>query len=180
MDSTRTLPANDVAERIVRHFQDAGFTGISEALILRIGLRDASRKDIDDAFEEALEHDRMPPVQECFEIRAAGHYSTTREFVQAREALRNDFSHALRIELPKIYFAPAPVLVDDAFATGSKYDVMIKLTDNIAGHAFAILLNDPDASFMDYLGGHHGSEWTAVLDNLESAAMALGPELDFT
>ena len=180
MDSRPVLPANDVAERIVRHFQEAGFKGISEALILRIGLRDGNPKNIDSAFEEALEHDRMPPVQECFEIRAVGHYAATRGFVEAREALRSDFSHSLRIELPKIYFTCAPVLVDDAFATGTKYDAMIKLTDNVDGHAFAILLNDPDASFMDYLGGHHGSEWMVILENLESAATALGPELDFT
>ena len=43
MDKRISLPADAVAERIVRHFQAEGFAGISEALIVRIALRRGDR-----------------------------------------------------------------------------------------------------------------------------------------
>lgn len=178
MDAQSTLPADPVAQRIVRHFQSQGFPGISEALILRISLRKGDRSAVDSIFDTALEHDRMPPVQECFDIRAYGHFAASRSFAEARAALAQDFGHSLRIELPKIFFAPAPVLVDDALATGTRYDAMIKLSDNVGGTAYAVLLNDPDASFLDYLGTHHGTDWQAIMGNFESATAALGEEID--
>ena len=53
---------------------------------------------------------------------------------------------------------------------------MVKLCDNIEGFAYAILLNDPDSSFLDYLGTHHGSDWEHLLGGITSTAMSLVPE----
>lgn len=178
MENTTALPADGLAERIVRHFQADGFAGVSEALIIRVGLRQGDRKSIDAAFEEALEAEKMPPVHECFEIRAFGHYSAARNFAEAKAALQADFAAGLRMGLPSIYFDPAPVLIDDALATGTRYDAMVKLRDNIGAYAYAILLNDPDSSFLDYLGTHHGTDWQKIMGDFETTAVAFAPEID--
>lgn len=176
MNSLSFLPGDLAAERIVRHFQSEGFAGITEAMIIRIALRHGTRNEVDAAFEEALESDRMPPVHEHFDVHPFGHFAASRSFEEAREAIQADFGTSLRIELPRVYFDAAPVMADDALATGTRYDAMVKLCDNIDGHAFAVLLNDPDASFLDYLGTHHGSDWESILAGVESAALALVPE----
>ncbi len=169
MENLPTLPANEIAERIVRHFQAQGFAGISEALIIRICLRKGDRLAVESAFESALEQEKMPPVHQCFEIHPYGHFSASRSFAEARAAINNDFSASLRMEIPKVFFEPAPVLVDDAFATGTRYDAMIKLSNNIGAFAYAILLNDPDSSFMEYLGTHHGDDWQQIMGNFGAA-----------
>ena len=84
MENTSDLPANEMAERIVRHFQCEGFTGISEALVVRIGLRKGEQSEVDAAFASAADRQKMPPVGEYFEIRPYGHFpisaaSTKRE-----------------------------------------------------------------------------------------------------
>lgn len=178
MENTSALPADGVAERIVRHFQAKGFAGISEALIIRICLRRGDRMEVEAAFEKALDDEEMPPVHECFEIRPFGHFSDSRSFAQARAAIQSDFTAGLRMEIPQVFFDPAPVMVDDALASGTKYDAMVKLIDNVEGHALAILLNDPDSSFLDYLGTHHGSDWQKIMNDFEATIAALGPEID--
>ena len=178
MQSTFTLPADAVAERIVRHFQDQGFSGISEALIIRIRLKEGDRLEIDEAFETALEHDQLPPVHQCFEIHPFGHFSEARSFAEARAAVNSDFSVSLRIDMPRVFFDPAPVVIDDPLASGTKYDAIMKLSNNIDGYAFAILLNDPDYSFLDYIGTHHGDDWQKIMGNFEDTIVSLGPEID--
>lgn len=163
MTTTIALPADAAAERIVRYFQAQGFSGISEALIIRIALRKGDRAQVEAIFEAALESDKLPPVHDCFEIYPAGHYAATRSFADARAAIQGDFAGSLRMELPRIFFDPAPVMVDDPFATGTRYDAMIKLRDNTDGYAYAILLNDPESSFMEYLGTHRGNDWQAIM-----------------
>lgn len=174
MHTLATLPGDEAAERIVRHFQSEGFKGISEALIVRISLRAGDhpneRAHIETVFDDALVEERMPPVHQNFEIRPFGFYSQGRDFAEARAAIQTDLTASLRMEIPKIYFDPAPVMVDDPFATGTKYDAMIKLRDNIGRYAFAILLNDPDSSFLEYLGTHHGNDWQKIMGNFEAAA----------
>jgi hypothetical protein len=176
-DSEIKLPADGIAERIVRHFQAEGFGGISEALIIRIGLRRGERREVDAAFEAAAEGEKMPPVHEHFEIHPFGHYAESRDFAAARSAIQADFGAGLRMELPRVYFDPAPIVVDDAFATGTRYDAMLKIGANVGGHAFAVLLNDPDSSFFEYLGSHHGRDWQRIMDNFEATAAAFAPEL---
>jgi hypothetical protein len=178
MENTFPLPADGVAERIVRHFQGQGFAGISEALIIRISLREGDRIDIDAAFERAFEEEKMPPVHQCFEIHAFGHFSDSRSFAEAKSAIQSDFTASLRMELPRVFFDPAPVVVDDALASGTKYDAMVKLSENVDGYAMAILLNDPDSSFLDYIGTHHGSDWQKIMGNFETTIVSLGPEID--
>ena len=51
---------------------------------------------------------------------------------------------------------------------------MIKLRDNINGEAFAILLNDPDSSFFEYLGTHLGNDWQKIIGDFGSTAAAFG------
>jgi hypothetical protein len=46
---------------------------------------------------------------------------------------------SLRRKMPSIYFDVAPVVVDDALATGTKYDALIKFSDNMLGYAVAVL-----------------------------------------
>jgi len=58
-----------MAERIVRHFQSEGFSGISEALVLRVGLRKGEQSEVEAAFADAADRQKMPPVGEYFEIR---------------------------------------------------------------------------------------------------------------
>ena len=177
MKNTPTLQANEAAERIVGYFQANGFAGISEALIIRIRLKGGDRPEIDAAFEEAHEQDSPPPVQQYFEIRPFGHYSNFRSFDEAKSAIQSDFTEALRMEIPRIFFDQAPVVIDDAMATGSKYDVLMKITDNVDGYAIGILLNDPDASFLEYIGTHHGDDWQQIMGNFEITTSSITSEI---
>lgn len=178
MKNTSPLQANEAAERIVRHFQANGFAGISEALIIRLRLKEGSRAEIDAAFEAAMEQEQTPPVQRYFEIQPFGHYSDSRSYAEAKSAIQTDFTLALRMEIPKVFFDPAPVVIDDALATGTKYDVLMKIGDNVGGYAFGILLNDPDASFLEYVGTHHGDEWHKIMGNFENTTASLTAEFD--
>jgi hypothetical protein len=178
MNNTLNLQANDAAERIVRYFQANGFSGISEALVIRIRPKAGDRAEIDAAFEEAHERDSSPPVQQYFELLPFGHYSDFRSFDQARSAIQSDFTQALRMEVPRVFFDPAPVVTDDAMATGTKYDVLMKITDNVDGYAIGILLNDPDASFLEYIGTHHGNDWQQIMGNLEITTSSLASEIE--
>jgi hypothetical protein len=177
MKNTPTLQANESAERVVRYFQSNGFAGISEALIIRIRLKGGGRSEIDAAFEEAHEQDSPPPVQQYFEILPFGHYSGIRSFDEARAAIQSDFTEALRMEIPRLFFDPAPVVIDDAMGTGTKYDVLMKIKDNVDEYAFAILLNDPDASFLEYIGTHHGADWQQIMGNFEITTSSLASEI---
>lgn len=178
MHNTLVLPADDVAERIVRHFQAEGFSGITEALIVRIRLTKGDQQEVDAAFERAVERDLTPPVREFFELRPWGHYSGERSFQAAKEAFQADFGIELRRELPAIYFDPAPVVADDALATGTKYDAMVKLRDNLGEYAMAVLLNDPNSSFFEYLGARSGYDWRKIMGDLETAVNTIAQEAD--
>lgn len=178
MKNTPTFQANEAAERIVQHFQDNGFIGISEALVVRIRLKEGDRAEIDAAFEAAHEQEISPPVQQYFEIRPFGHYSNFRSFAEARAAIQSDFTEALRMEIPRIFYDPAPVVIDDAMASATKYDVLMKITDNIDGCAIGIFLNDPDASFLEYIGTHHGDDWKKIMGNFEITTASLASEIE--
>ena len=170
--------ADVAAERIVRHFQAQGFANITEALIIQIHLKNGSRAEVETAFEEAHEQDKAPPLQKYFEIRPYGHYADFRSFDAAKSAIQSDFTLSLRSEVARLFFEPAPVVIEDALASGTKYDVMMKLRDNANGYAVAILMNDPDASFLDYIGTHLGNDWQKIMGNLEFASAILGSEID--
>lgn len=170
MDNTQALPADAMAERIVRHFQAEGFVGVTEALVLRIGLKRGARPQIDAAFRQAAEGQLPPPVADYFELRPCGHFSAFRDYATARSSISGDFTATLRQALPAVYFDPAPLVVEDALATGTRYDAMLKLADNIEGHAYAILLNDPDSSLFEYLGTHHGTGWGEIMGDFGNAA----------
>jgi len=167
-----------MAERIVRHFQAQGFAGISEALIVRIGIRKGDRNDIETAFSRAADSEKMPPVGEYFELRPYGHFSDFRSFDTAKALIQSDFALGLRRALPSLFFDPAPVVIDDALATGTKYDAMLKLRDNDGGYAFAILLNDPDSSFFEYLGTRRGNDWQKIIGDFETTAVSFTPDID--
>lgn len=177
MKSTPTLLENDAAKRIVRHFQAEGFSGISEALIIRIGLKHGDRAEIEASFEAAAAFEEMPPVHKHFVISPIGHFSDFRTFAQAHAAIRSDFTVDLRFGVPRVYFDSAPVVIDDVLAHSTKYDVLMKLRNNVDGYAFAILLNDPDAAFLDYLGTHHGNDWHTIMGNFENTIVSLDDEL---
>ena len=178
MKNTQALQGNEAAERIVRYFQANGFAGITEALIIRIGLKAGDRLEIESAFEGAHEKEITLPVQQYFEIRPFGHFSDFRSFDEAKSAIQTDFTEALRMEIPKVFFDPAPVVIDDALASGTKYDALMKITDNVDGYAIAILLNDPDASFLEYLGTHRGDNWQQIMGKLEITAASLAAEIN--
>ncbi len=176
MKNTPTLQANEAAERIVRYFQANGFAGICEALVIRMRLKGGDRTEIEAAFEAAHEQEIPPPVQQYFEISPFGHYSNFRSFAEARSAIQSDFTEALRMEVPRVFFDPAPVVIDDAMGAGSKYDVLMKITDNVDGYAIGILLNDPEASFLEYIGTHHGEDWRQIMGNFEITTFSLASE----
>jgi hypothetical protein len=178
MENTPALPANGTAERIVRHFQAEGFTGISEVLIIQIRLKKGDRMDVDAAFKIAEEQKRPPPVSDYFEMRPYGHFSSFRSFAAAKSAIQSDLAASLRKGFPSVFFDSAPVVIDDALASGTRYDAMVKLRDNVDGCAFAILLNDPDSSFFEYLGTHHGDDWQQIIGEFESSALSFGPDID--
>jgi hypothetical protein len=177
MKSTSNLPANSAAERIVRHFQSEGFAGISEALIIRIRLKEGDRTEVDAAFRAAADQGEMPPVHQYFEIRPLGHFSDYRSFVEAQSAIQSDFTVSLRFGLPRVFFDLAPVVIDDVLASSTKYDVLMKLKDNVDEYGLAILLNDPDSAFLDYLGTHHGNDWQKIMGKFETTIASLGDEL---
>ena len=120
MISIPAMPANSAAERIVRHFQAAGFSGITEALVIRIRLKKekADRHEVEATFDRAADLHSMPPLADYFEIRPYGFYSELRGFAQAKAELQSDFGVNLRRKVPSIYFDVAPVVIDDALATG--------------------------------------------------------------
>ena len=173
-----SVNADSAAEQIVRHFQAQGFSGITEALILQIFLKKGIRAEVEAAFENALEQDREPPLGEFFEIKPYGHFSEIRNFDEALSAIHTDFTQSLRSEIARLYFDQAPVVIDDALAIGTKYDVMMKLKDNADGHAIAILMNDPNASFLDYIGTKQGDDWQNIMGSFEIATESLGSEID--
>lgn len=178
MNSTTAMPANSSAERIVRHFQAAGFPGITEAMVIRIRLKKADRHEIEAAFEKAADQDAMPPLLEYFEIRPYGFYSEQRSFAQAKAAVESDFGAALRRKLPSIYFDVAPVVADDALATGTKYDALVKFSDNMLDYAVAVLLNDPASSFFEYLDSHRGNDWQKIIGEFETVAASFDEDVD--
>ena len=178
MNNTHPLQGNEAAERIVRYFQANGFAGITEALIIRIRLKAGDRTEVDAAFEAAHEQETIPPVQQYFEVKPFGHFSDFRSFADAKSAIQTDFTEALRTEVPRAFFDPAPVVIDDAMASGTKYDVLMKITDNVDGYAIGILLNDPDASFLEYVGTHSGNDWQQIMGTLEIMAASLASEIN--
>jgi hypothetical protein len=178
MNVPAVFPADAMAERIVRHFQSVGFPGITEALLLRIRLKKGDRVEVDAAFDFATEREVTPPLQEFFEIRPSGFYSQIRSFAEARAVFGSDFGQGLRVEMPRIYFDDAPVVVDDALATGTKFDAMLKLTGNSEGYALAVLLNDPNSSFFEYLSAQSGYDWQTITGTLELAAKSFASDMD--
>ena len=177
MNNNPALTANHAAERIIVHFQAQGFQGISEALIIGIRRKRGDRAEIEAAFNAAGEKGEAPPVNQYFEIRPLGHYAETRSYEEARASIQSDFTHKLRQGLPRLYFDPAPIVIDDVLANSTRYDLMIKLRNNIDDCAFAILLNDPDVAFLDYLGTHLGNDWQEIMGNFEMTVAALGETL---
>lgn len=178
MNSISAMPANSAAERIVRHFQAAGFTGITEAMVIRIRLKKADRHEVAAAFDRTAELGGTPPLAEYFEIRPYGFYSEQRSFAQAKAAVQSDFGVTLRRKMPSIYFDVAPVVIDDALATGTKYDALVKFSDNMLDYALAVLLNDPTSSFFEYLGTHRGDDWQKIIGDFETAATSFDQEVD--
>ena len=178
MKNTSTLQGDGAAERIVRYFQANGFADISEALIIRIRLKEGGRTEVDAAFEAAAEQEKTSPVQQHFELHPFGHFSDFRSFAEARSAIQSDFTEALRMEVPRVFFDPAPVVIDDVLASGSKYDVLMKIRDNVDGYAIGILLNDPDASFLEYIGTHHGNDWQEIMGDFEITTASLASEIN--
>jgi len=171
--SADTQAADLAAERIVRHFQTKGFTRITEALIVQIHHIAGEREEIEEAFDTAQEQDKAPPVKKFFDIRPYGHFAEFRSFDEAKSALKSDFTPTLLSNIHKVFFDPAPVVIDDPLAIGTKYDVIMKLRDNVDGYAAAILMNDPDASFLDYVGTHPGSDWQKIMGEFEVAIASL-------
>jgi len=180
MNSLTAMPANSAAERIVRHFQAAGFSGITEAFVIRIRLKKekADRDIVEAAFVRAEVANAAPPLAEYFEIRPYGFYSQLRSFAKAKAEVPADFGIALRSKVPGIYFDPAPVMVDDALATGTKYDAMLKLGNNMFGYAVVVLLNDPTSSFFEYLENQRGSDWQKIIGDFEIAATSYDQDVD--
>lgn len=178
MNSLTAMPANSAAERVVRHFQQAGFAGITEAMVIRIRLKKADRHEIEAAFDRASDHGALPPLADYFEIRPYGFYSEQRSFAQAKAEIQSDFGAALRRKVPSIYFDVAPVVIDDALATGTKYDALVKFSDNMLGYAVAVLLNDPTSSFFEYLGTHRGDDWQKIIGEFETAATSFDQDVD--
>ncbi len=173
-----TKAASEAAGRIVRYFQSKGFPRITEALIIQIHHTAGEREEIEEAFEAAQEQDKVPPLSRYFAIYPYGHYSEFRSFDEAKAAIGSDFTLTLINDIARMFFEPAPVLVDDPLASGTKYDVMMKVTDNVDGYAVAILLNDPDASFIDYVGTHPAADWHKIMGEFEVATTSLVDELD--
>lgn len=178
MNSNTAMPANSSAERIVRHFQEAGFPGITEALVIRIRLKRSDRHEVAAAFDRAADLNAAPPLADYFKIRPYGFYSELRSFAQAKAEVQTDFGVALRRKVPSIYFDAAPVVIDDALATGTKYDALIKFSDNMLDYAVAVLLNDPTSSFFEYLDTPHGNDWQKIIGDFGAAAITFDQEVD--
>jgi len=178
MNGTSMQAVSAAAERIVRHFQAQGFSGITEAFVIQIRHVSGSRAEIDAAFEAAREAGRIPPIRKYFAIRPFGHFAEFRSFDAAKSAFKSDITLPLLADLHTLFFEPAPVTIDDPLADGSRYDVMMKLRDNADACAVAVLMNDPDASFLDYIGSHLGTDWAKIMGGFEIAGTALADELD--
>lgn len=178
MSNSSGLLADGAARSIVKHFQANGFSGISEALIVRIRLKQGERSTVEAAFESAALRDEAPPLQQYFEILPWGYFSDFRSLAEAKAAFHSDFTIGLRAEVARAFFESAPVVIDDPLASGTKYDVLMKLRDNVRGYAIAMLLNDPDASFLDYVGRQQGGDWQKIIGDFEVTSQSLASEID--
>ena len=178
MDNKIYLPADGTAKRIVHHFQAEGFAGITEGLIIRIRLKKGDQESVQVAFDDAAAAETPPPMQEFFEVHPYGFYSEIRDFAATKAAFKADFGMTLRRELNSMYFDTAPLMVNDAMASGTKYDAMLKLNNNIDGYALAFLLNDPTSSFFEYLGEHRGYDWQKILGDFGAVATSFGIEFE--
>jgi len=146
--------------------------------VIRIRLKKADRHEVEAAFERAADLGATPPLADYFEIRPYGFYSELRSFAQAKAEIQPDFGAALRRKLPSIYFDVAPVVIDDALATGTKYDALVKFSDNMFDYALAVLLNDPTSSFFEYLGTHRGNDWQKIIGDFGAVASAYDQDVD--
>ncbi len=173
MSKSTSLPADALAERVVRHFQALGFPGITEALVVRIRLKKGDRLAVEAAFDRAQQLGAAPPRQEFFELSVHGFYSSMRTLLVVKTAFNHDFGNSLSHQLPRVFFDDAPVVIDDALATGTKYDAMLKLSNNTDAGAVAVLLNDPNSSFFEYLESQAGYDWQTITGNLDVAAHKL-------
>lgn len=168
-----TQAADAAAERIVRHFQSRGFSDIGEVMIIHIHLKQGDLEEVEEAFDAAQEEDKAPPVDEYFEIQLAGFFSEFRSFDQARDAFESDLTVGLRGDIPTVFFDPAPVVIEDPLGSGTKYDIIMKIRDNVEGYAVAALVNDPGASLFDYIGEHRG-DWKKIMEEFERASSSVG------
>ena len=96
----------------------------------------------------------------------------------AKEAFTSDFGRGLRMELPSMFFDAAPVVADDALATGTKFDAMLKFSHNNDGFAISVLLNDPTSPFFEYLSANSGYDWKEITSSLSAAAHSFVSDVD--
>ena len=105
--------------------------------------------------------------------------------MQACGAFRNDSSHRAipestafnKLEYAAMRLRLLPIFLT-LLATGTKYDAMLKLRDNAGGYAMAILLNDPNSSFFEYLGTHRAYDWQQIMGDFGAAATAFALDAD--
>lgn len=178
MTITTSLPADATAERIVRHFQAAGFPGITEALLIRVRLKKGDLLQIEAAFDVAAQNGSPLPLREFFDLQLYGFYSEIRALLDAKLAFPTDFGRNLRLALPRVHFSAPPAIADDALATGTKYDALLKLGENMDGCSVGILLNDPTSSFFEYLDAQPGYDWQKIAGDLGAAATSYVPDED--
>lgn len=135
------------AERLIRHFQKNGFVDVTEAVVLHVKARNfATYESVSEEFRHADEKGDALPLSHFFEVRFIECFSESRSEEEIRSNFPADFEPELRRDFPELYFGKTNYLFDKN-ATGTKYDVAIRIGRSTDSGARIVLMNDPDSSF---------------------------------
>ncbi|MDQ1343586.1 MAG: hypothetical protein QG650_305 [Patescibacteria group bacterium] len=170
-DQTKTVGTMGFAERLIRHFQKNGFRDVTEGVILHVKSRFGDYEKIRSEFSRASSMGVSVPLAQYFEIRFIECFSETRSEEEIRKHFHSDFEPELRRQFPELFFGKTNYLFDEN-AVGTKFDIAIRIGQNVDNVAKIVLLNDPDSSFVEYFERQNvtqSEEWETLCSDLKIA-----------
>lgn len=158
------------AERLIRHFQKNGFVDVTEAVVLHAKARGfATYESVSEEFQRADSKGASLPLSQFFEVRFIECFSESRSEEEIRSHFHSDFEPELRRNFPDLYFGKTNYLFDQN-ATGTKYDIAIRIGRTSQSGARIVLLNDPGSSFVEFFEKQMKAleEWEDLCSDLKA------------
>lgn len=159
------------AERLIRHFQKNGFVDVTEAVVLHVKARGfATYEAVNEEFKQADYKGASLPLSQFFEVRFIECFSESRSEEEIRSHFHSDFEPELRRNFPELYFGKTNYLFDQN-ATGTKYDIAIRIGRTSPSGVRIVLLNDPGSSFVEFFEKQMKAmeEWEDLCSDLKAA-----------